>query len=169
MAEWLIDIAKHLKRIDVNSSTDSGRRMCVVLLIIVLLFKIQKFQDLINFDYITLLFSMLHIMRPPERPGVQQVPNFLDLAVIMARVPEDKLIQVSNALLFFNRQILPISSDRLDWVYIIPLIHIFSKKVKISEKRTLLYNEIEWKDENLQLFRINSHTRSCFTRYITYT
>ena len=161
MVKWLLDIIIYVRGVEIHSASDNGKRMCTVLIILVLLYKIEAN---IHPDDVIMVLSLLRL-RPPETRDVQ-VPKFLDLLLVMRSIPEDFHAEMSAILSRFKNYVLYIATEELEWVYIIPLIHILSKQVKPLEELALTISEkIQWRDDSLPLYEINQHTRIHFSRY----
>jgi hypothetical protein len=145
---WLLDIAKHLKSVDINTATDNGRRMCGVLVVTVLLSKVLH----INADEISLLFSMLHLW---QEPGCTEA-KCADLNILMDFVSEQHYEEVSENLVKCANTIIPSASGVSEWIYVVPLIHIFQKKIEPFQSPALTSKDMKWFDPCIRLYQLKN-------------
>lgn len=159
--QWLLDIAGHLKSIEVNSPSVNGRRMCSVLIILNLLDKIVAglHRDDLNSNDISVLFSMLCL-----KPNLAR-SNCDDLDFLKMCIPYSHHKVVADFLVKFTNTILPMSNLRRpdDWLYVIPLIHIF-ENVPTFGSVPLTSNEIKWKDSRINLWKVPQETAVSVSR-----
>lgn len=161
---WLLDIAKHLTSIEATSS-DNGRKMCSVLIILNVLFKTYRCfhrRDINAYD-VSRLFSMLHLM-PESYQSYRATKHSLDLNFLMRYIPEDNYGEVAAALIFFVNLIVPVAV-RPEWVYVIPLIHIFDKTTQPFGNPQLTSGSISWTDKKIRLASINTNSLNEISRY----
>ena len=120
--------------------------MCSVLVIMYILFKISDrvTPSSISSDNIAQLFSMLHLR--PEKVSNQIPP---DLNFIMGFIPDQYYPEVAKVLIHFAT----IMQPKIDWVYVIPLIHILKKKVLPCAKPEVESSLIKWTDVDFKLTR----------------
>ncbi len=140
---WLVGIADYLMSIEVKTPSTNGRRMCSALIILNLLRKISDHMHEKDLDpsEISLIFSMLYLKPEMHRPA----PQCLDLEFLLAYVPRSHHKALANVISFFIKRVL--QSDHLkkpEWLYVIPLIHFFSKKVEPFDIPTVTAKRIEW-------------------------
>lgn len=154
MKAWLFDAVKQLKSVEVHTSKDNGRRMCSVLVIMDILFKISDrvTHNSISSDDIALLFSMLHLR--PENVN-QNIPP--DLNFIMAFIPDQCYPGVAKVLVHFTTIL---QQAKLEWIYVIPLIHIFEKKVLPCAKPEVKSDLIKWTDVHFKRTRSTTSVMS---------
>ena len=158
---WLLDIVKHLKSIEVHSPTDNGRRMCSVLVVLAVLSKASRllfYNNEISRDEIIPPFSMLRLCQEPHHSLAA------DLNILMDFVPEQHYVEVARVLAVFTNKILPSPSAISQWVYVIPLIHIFRKKTKPFQDPALVSKDIMWSDADIQLTQVKPFTLTKISR-----
>lgn len=111
--------------------------MCSILIILNLLHKLSEID--ISPDDIDILFSMLCF-----KPG--PCDSWDDLNFLLSFIPKECRKKVANVLVKFINAIMPFSSDlqTINWLYLIPLVHIFQKKTKPFKDPTLTSKEIIW-------------------------
>ena len=140
---WLIGIANYLKTIEVKTPSLNGRRMCSVLVILNLLWKLLGHLHASDSDAseISWLFSMLYL-----KPHIHQpCPKCLDLEFLLDCVPQSHHKALANILTHFVKFVLQRDDlKKPEWVYVIPLIHFFSKKVKPFDAPAIATARIEW-------------------------
>ena len=154
--KWLRDILEHLECIDIKSRHEYGERMCSVLVILRLLQKvipqdtpIHTFLDYykLHTNWIVRCFSMM-LMEPEEIKPNQWVIKELD--VLMKFVHSKSYSEVSNCLVtMVNYVIKDKHLLQCQWLYVLPLIHIFRLRIKPFENRNL--SNIQWDDEDVKL------------------
>ena len=101
--------------------------MYSVLIILNILFKISD-RVTHSSDDIAQLFSMLYL-RPLDQ-NWSKSPKFLDLNIVMAFIPDQYYQSISKVLAHFTKYL----GAKLEWVYVIPLIHIFEKHISPYDK-----------------------------------
>lgn len=164
MSGWLLDIADCLKLVDVHNSGDNGRKMCSVLVIINLLFEISdSFKSDINPSQISFLFSMLRL-----RPHLEQsqIMKFLDLDFLGRFIPDQHHIEVAKTLIHFTKKVLPSGSAGPEWIFVLPLIHFFQKKIHLYpfDSPALTSEKINWSDKNFNLYMLSPYTKEKISR-----
>ena len=152
MVSWLLGIGKCLKSTNISSVTDNGRLMCSVLLILHVLFKVKHYVHSVNPHEVAFLFTMLCL-----RPDISSHLNHkcLDLTFLTSNIPQEYHVKIVDELIFFTNQMLPVASLNLEWICVIPLIHIFSKRIEPFDLPVFTSNEIQWRDKCL-VSKINS-------------
>ena len=158
---WLLDIAKDLKSSDVYSATDNGRRMCSVLVVLAVLSKASWLlfsSNEISADEISLPFSMLRLCQKPHHS------HAVDLNILMDFVSEKHYVDVARVLAVFTTKILPSPSAVSEWVYVIPLVHIFRKKTKPYQDPALVSKDILWSDADIPLSQVKPFTMTKISR-----
>lgn len=153
MLKWVFDIANHLKSVTVHDSSANGRRICGVLLILKLLFR--ECDHFLPSDIspreISQLFSMLHL-----KPDIiQSGPKFSDLNFLTTFIPDQYHVQVAKALTHFTELVLPIADTTPEWVFVIPLIHVFEKRIHPFDVPALTSDTIKWTDRGINLTKVN--------------
>jgi hypothetical protein len=166
LIEWLHNIAICVSSIEMGNSTDNGKKPCSALIILDILFKssrLYRYSD-VPLNCIKLIFSMLQ-MKPELHPA--QRPKFSDLEFLMAYIPEHYHSHIAEVLVYFTNQVLPIDSGKLEWVYVLPLIHIFGKRVTAFDSPKLKSASIKWMDEKINLDTVlkNRNTPAKIARY----
>lgn len=137
-----MDIANYLSALE---SYDNGKRMCATLVILNLLQKISfllHHNDVSSAD-INMLFSMLHLRTDSN--------SEVDVMFLQSYIPDSCFKDVANVLIHFTKSILSSSTNRLDWVYVIPLIHIFGRRIKPFNSAVLNSKEIMWIDTQIDI------------------
>lgn len=161
LISWLLNIADHVKLVEVHNSTDNGRKMCCVLLILNVLFKISDcyHSEDIKSSQISLLFSMLRL-----RPHLDQsqAMKFLDLDFLSSFIPDQHHIEVAKALVYFTKQVLPSGNTSPEWIFVLPLIHFFQKKIHIHpfDSPALTSEKINWTDESINFYLLSLSTKA---------
>ena len=131
--------------------------MCSVLIIITLLRKTIQHSNEISHeisDILPLLFSMLLI-----KPKENHPQNILseELMVVQQFIKIQDLEDVTQSLVFFANYVLkhqrPASPE---WIYVLPLLHIFSRQSGSTEK-------LIWKDALIKLPTSENIEESCFS------
>lgn len=144
-----MEIAHHLRGLEVKSPSANGRRMCSVLIILYLLHELS--HHLLKKDTspeeISMLFSMLCL-----QPDVSKF-KCLDLQFLIAYIPKDFIKEVTNVLVHFINVLLPVSHnfERAEWFYVIPLIHMFMQEVAPFDPPVMDLKRIMWNDERIKL------------------
>ena len=151
---WLLSIATHLKSRDVKTPSANGKRMCSVLIIVSLLYKLSADSHVRNIapNNISGLFSMLCL-----RPDVTKF-SCTDLKVLQSFIPDASIKDVAKALIFFIANILPNGQLRPDWVNVIPLVHFLLGKVNPFDPPKMSSKEIKWIDRHISLAKVTSPT-----------
>lgn len=134
----------------------NGRRMCSVLIILYLLYKLYLSNHLqrsdINIKEILGLFSMLYL-----RPDISKC-SCTDLKFLQSYIPDDFTRDVGRALIYFINIVLPSSQSRLDWVCVIPLIHFFMGKALPFDAPETDSKKLKWFDQHIVFATIKSPT-----------
>lgn len=137
--------------------------MCSVLIILDTLFKMSRFYHRSDIDrsWISLLFSMLRL-RPELKQS--QAPKFLDLTFLSAFIPDPYHREVAKALVYFTEQVLLDGGAKPEWINVLPLIHIFEKRIHPFDSPALTSEKINWTDKSVNLGRISQHTKAEISR-----
>lgn len=148
--KWLFNIATYLKSVQMNSSSENGKRMCVVFIILHLLYKIRDHLMIKkNEDLFYTLFKMLHL-----KPELSPALTFPDLNFIMSFIPDDHHKAVANFLVHFTNTMLPFiinNWNKPHWIYAIPIIHVLDGRIQSFDNPALTSNEIIWKDNRVEV------------------
>ena len=147
-----MSLAKKLSREDlVKKVYDNGKRIICVLIILHLLKRIEHQLQLIdkNRNDYYFLFSML-LLRPTVDP-----PQCIDLSYVRTFIPGNGQKDVAELLLHFIRLVLPYNTlKRMEWVYLVPLVHFLKSKTKPFAAPALHSKDIEWLDKDIDLTSI---------------
>lgn len=146
----------------VSSTVDSsgivnGKRMCSILIILELLNKLGHKDN----NDINLLFSML-CFKPPDSSQTWE-----DLSFLLSFIPNECHMNLAKVLVNFVNAILPVCSDlnRIEWLYVIPLVHIFQKKTVPFKPPALTSKEIRWFENcGIELTHIENNPRRSASR-----
>ena len=99
----------------------------------------------LNSNEIDILFSMLRL-----KPDSSQ--KCADLNFVRNYIPQDYHEHVGDVLVYFMKLCLPTNNLKsVDWVYVVPLIHIFKKKINPFDTPTRISQKIKWTDGNIDL------------------
>lgn len=164
LINWLLEIANCLKLVEVNTSSDNGRKMCSVLVIINVLFIIRDCSNLaLSSSQISFLFSMLRL-----RPHLDhsQTLKFLDMDFLRSFIPDQHHIEVAETLIHFTNLALPSGSASPEWIFVLPLIHFFQKKIHVHpfDSPALTSDTINWTDSSIKLYTSSKNTRAKISR-----
>ena len=126
--------------------------MGAVLLIINLLHKISAqlmTADRLNCNQLVSLFSMLCL-----NPNLSHSKSE-DLQFLLSFIPTECYKPISDALIYFtNNYLLDL---KIEWLYVIPLIHIFKKRVHPFENPVYDKKYIKWTDEDINLYLLKGN------------
>lgn len=140
-----MDIALHLVSTAVDSSTTNGKRMCSILILLDLLHKLSECgkKDIVLPDDITMLFQMLCFKPDSHNPPLK----LEDLNYLLSFIPDKYYMDVANVLVKFTNDILPSNNLKsIEWLYVVPLIHILKKKIQPFEHPAVTSREIRWNE-----------------------
>lgn len=163
---WLFQVASHLKSINTTSHRESGRKMYSVLVILCLLKRMIPEHcrlEALPLEELCSVFDMLCLA--PHRVGSQWKSENLD--VLLSSIPETAYGELATCLeTFTNLVIERCRLRRLQWLYVLPLIHIFQKKIKPFENPATKFGDIQWVDHKIYLHRVRyGSSSSDDTRY----
>ena len=79
----------------------------------------------------------------------QSVPKCLDWKIISEIVPSTYHEKVSAALAFHINMVLP-QHDCVEWLYILPLIHLLKKKTDPFDNPIMTSENIQWTDNSIE-------------------
>lgn len=115
----------------------NGKRICAVLTIFRLFNETHTdLQNVIN-DNIAELFSMLRL-----KPGNYR--HSIELNYLTSFIPDDQYEVIAGIFVRFINLIIP---TNIEWVYVIPILHIFQKRIKHCEVSEISYKDIQWTDQ----------------------
>jgi hypothetical protein len=170
LIKWLFDIARYVSSHEVGDSSDNGKKACSALIILDIFFKLKFSHQPSDVppNYIKTIFSMLQMR--PELPPMQR-PKFSDLNFLMMYIPDCYYTKIAEVLVHFTNQVLPTDSGKPEWVYVLPLIHIFDRRVTAFDFPELKSASIRWTDEKVNLDTVskNRTTPAKIARYQTYS
>ena len=151
-------MAEGLQIHSVESSSDNGKRISCVLVLLTLLKKIDdKLGDCDKDpnEYM-LLFSMLYLT--PEFDSTP--PKLTDLNIVMSSfIPEPQQQEVADTLVHFVNKVLKTTCcEEVDWTYVVPWIHFLKKKVKPLQRPGASF---VWNDPDVHLVSVRN--RSSFS------
>lgn len=137
---------------------DYGKQICSVLVILGVLYRSSTFyrSDVINHNEISMLFALLRL-------GTEsQARTSMALNVIMEFV-SDQSVDVADMLLYFGKK-LSVADPPSEWIYVIPMIHIFQGYMKPFEHPKLTSGSIKWTDKT---FEMTKSKVQVISRYFT--
>ena len=105
-----------------------------------------------------MLLSMLRL-----QPDISSF-KCVDLQFLTSYIPDGCFKDVGQMLKDFINFILPDCLERLDWINVIPLLHIFLKKIQPFDGPVLAYNEIKWSDMLITMYKMKKATRVAISR-----
>lgn len=137
--------------------------MCSVLIILDLLSKILDRLRGIKPSNISMLFSMLRL-----QPDISKSPySCTDLRFLQNYLGERSCRDVAGVLVKFTNLMLSTGiASQLEWVNVIPLIHIFKQRVESFGPPALKYDDICWTDPDLKLLHIKPQTSDAILKYV---
>ena len=161
MKNWLLEVKHKLMSTPINSSHDNGRRMCSALVILDLIFRLSSdgFDKYFVTNEIVILFSMLHL-----RPEARQC--YVDLDFLCSIIPVSYHAKIADMLIYFTNKVLPEAEPGSSWVHIVPLIHLFNKKIKAFEEPKMRSADISWNDSMLRLHLLNALSFKNLSGYV---
>lgn len=148
-----------------KSLSDNGRRMSCSLVILGLLRKVLnnlEEQDKSPEDYL-FFFSMLYFM-----PRQEPMKNSADLSIVLSFIPSAEHSVMADVLVYFVNKVLEKGytlCERLEWLYVIPLIHILKGQTKPFDDPTVILDEIKWMDDNVNLLLLKQQANFSASRY----
>lgn len=151
-----MDIAYRLKTLVVESSSQNGKRMSLVLIVLDLLFKIlgHLHNSQIESFEINTLFSMLML-----RPDLSKAKKFPDLNDVINFIPQDYRKHIAGVLERFINRLLPSNHmEQTEWVYVVPLMHALDGKL---DKATSS-GSIKWSDDRVRIQNIGKPEANAF-------
>ena len=124
--------------------------MCSVLIILMLLSKViqdQHFKlEMFHLEELCSMFGMLCLA--PHQLDTQWKSE--DLDILLNFVPEVAYDEIATCLEEFINSVIEERQLRgPQWLYVLPLIHIFRKKIKPFEKPAT--TDIQWDDNKIKL------------------
>lgn len=140
-----MDITKFLKSKDTSSSIDNGKRMCSVIILLHLLYRIIAQVPQNASRNINSLLSMMRL-----RPEGKKVPS--DFDYIFSFIPDEHIKRMSLIFRYFVNYALP--SKELEWIHVVPLVHFFERSVKPYDPPALTLEYITWMDDLFNWDRI---------------
>lgn len=144
---WLHDVARCLETKEFKSPSDNGKRVCSVLVILELLMKIDKKLERNqgidrNISDHYYLFSMLYL--------ISKQPQDASLNFFQSFIPDKENESVAKLLLKYMELVLPSCNlERIEWLYMVPLIHILKKRIKPFDK--IIVASLKWKDPDIDM------------------
>ena len=162
--DWLIGIIKELHSIS-PSVDDNGKRMVSVISIICLLLKLKS-NNQIKWEAITLkdisvMLSML-VLKPDF--SIPKSPKCEELGLLSAISPKARLPDVISAIIqLTNYFICHWGQFKLEWIYVLPLIHTLKNEAKPFGEPCLNSKEIKWYDVNIKMKHLETRE---FSRYL---
>ena len=120
----------HLNSLLVKSSTENGKKMCLILIILDLLFKISRHlqTEEVEPSEINTLFSMLML-----RPDLSKAKKFPDLNYVTNFIPQSYRKHIAEVLAHFIDIVLPSNHlEHTEWVYVMPLMHSLDGKLDMA-------------------------------------
>ena len=144
-------MAEGLQLHDVVSSSDNGKRISCVLVVLTLLKKIDEKLEACDKDpneYMQ-LFSMLYL-----RPEFDcNPPKSTDWNYVMhSFIPAAEQQNVANTLVHFVNRVLKSSMcHEVEWIYVVPLIHFLKKRVDPLQLPGVTFM---WKDPDVDLLPV---------------
>lgn len=160
--EWLLDVAKRLLSMEVCSSFVNGRRMYFVLVILDLLYRIwiQLLAQDKSLHDISMLFFMLCL-----KPNIEHSsPEFEDLQLLRKFIPADYWKEIAKILVHFINESSPTDQE---WLCVIPLVHIFARKVEPFATPAFLQKQIKWTDPSINLGLIKKNADVLSSWYVS--
>ena len=147
-----MSLAKELSsEVPAKTAYDNGRRICCVLIILYLLKRIEnqlQSSDKNNNDYY-FLFSML-LLKPNDEPR-----RCTDLSYVRTFISAHGHKAVADLLLHFVNRVLSSNNlQRMEWIFVIPLVHFLKDKTKPFADPALHSKNIEWLDKDIDLTNI---------------
>ena len=138
--------AYHLNGLVVKSSTENGKKMCLILIILDLLFKISRdhlqAEEVEPFE-INTLFSMLML-----RPDLSKAKKIPDLNDVTNFIPQNYRKHIAEVLAHFINIVLPSNHlEHTEWVYVMPLMHSLDGKLD----RCTSSDAVKWTDSHVKL------------------
>lgn len=138
---------KQLSQVSEESGKDNGRRICSVLVILSLLWKL-KFE---YHEIIIEMFLMLYL-KPQEVQVNKWTIN--ELRILKTFVPNEYYSELAECLIGFLN--LTIERNKLypaQWLFVLPLIHYFQNRLQVSDTFDgLQFREIsQWRDNDIML------------------
>ena len=120
----------------------------------------RSFDVQITVNEISQLFSMLRL-----RPDIgKDSYRCAELQFLQNYIPAGYIKEVAKLLVHFTNSILQSNLEQVDWVNAIPLIHIFSKKVKQFDIPAMALDEIKWSDGVIAISRMKKPAKVAIAR-----
>ena len=149
LKEWLLGIVGDLNASVIKTSSDNGKRVCSVLIVLDLLRKIYDKllpSEKPNADEVIYIFSMLRL-----RPDISS-EKFPDLNFVTNYIPQHYHERMAAVLNHFLVICLPTNNVKnADWISVIPLIHIFKKRIHPFDPPVIKTEKIQWTDRDINL------------------
>lgn len=154
-----MDLATYLKHINVTSPDINGKRMCAVLTIFCFLDKTNlHLLKEVNQSEIAELMCMLRL-----KPGSHR--HFIEFNHLTSFIPDNQYNTVSRFLIRFIEFILPTS---VEWVNVVPVLHIFQNRIKPCEAsgQSYKYNTIIWTEAGIDWSKLKKSVSTEVSKYV---
>ncbi len=144
-----MNIIHELNSMEIQSVAENGERICHVLIILDLLYKILYPNDLkINLIEILLMLTL--------RPDWSKSKYPDDLTSVLNFILPNYRKHIVFVLAWFINQI--VITKNLDWVYVMPLMHALDGKLdKCTDS-----DEIQWTDDYIQSWNMGKAKPQAF-------
>ena len=158
-----MEIAQQLSEVEIKTPHENGRRMCSVLILLCLLWKVPHFiKYFAKCDDLSGMFSMLY-MKPQQSTSKQWTLG--ELTVLKNFIPNRYYAELSDCLVDCINFVIT-KRHILDpqWLFVLPLVHIFKGMIepveKFDEVKTI--SDSSWDDKYVKL-PPNSRTSAVFS------
>lgn len=158
-----MDIINFLKSVDISSSFGNGKRMAAVFIVLNLINEVKVHltdNQGVYFNEVGTIFSMLCLKPDVHLP----TPKSGDLQFLLTYIPVQSQLSIANVLIGFTNGLLRNVKHFkiIKWLNVIPLIHIFKKKVIPFDPPV---RDINWIDEDVRLHLVKGYSTDSALRY----